>query len=616
MIAQPPLLYLIPKITGSLSLIGSLYIIFDLVICDRKRKLDKSSITNRVVLCISISDVFASVSCWILGAWPVPKELNEFYDTSKFHGNTVTCTIQGFIYQWSVFSSAFYSTMLAVCYVLLVVGSCYTCCTRATSRRRNFFAHTSNKFQFSLLAIPLILSLLLAIAPLFDRAYNYNGTNCHISGASPFICVGDECENGKYSEIFLLANGICIILCFIIITVSMIVLFCFICRNERQSDTYVFRGSEGFSRTSNTSHTSQQKDSLPLSKRVAVQGLFYIGSFFLTWAFAFVVPIMGKPTPTWVECMFLTLLPMQGWFNALIYLRPKVVSYLKKKLKGGIHTKFLNCFSKTGKIMKLSSAWACRSTCCCWSITGIELETSSKSNQKIEKKASTMLKNGDNSPNYNIENNAIFTKSGIIASNKERTDKSNHLEYHDACESLLEKVVFLHDISDGGNKDDSFNENSSMEKKDGNLSKDNNNDDISASSRSFYKSYENQDRIIDEFVFQYDAGMYVKINPPKKVVDDNNEFLKNGHIQDSFNESGNERSISMKGNSNDQIHEQHKSPKNDNFVTINKSIQKTYNSSKYQFRSETSTDDEIFRHAQSLNKITGGSTRSEHEVIF
>jgi len=63
--------------------------------------------------------------------------------------------------------------------------------------------------------------------------------------------------------------------------------------------------------------------------------------------------------------------------------------------------------------------------------------------------------------------------------------------------------------------------------------------------------------------------MYLEIDHPNKVVDDNNEFLKNDHIQDSFNESSSGKSISLnKRNCNDQIHEQHKSPKNDNFVTV------------------------------------------------
>jgi len=330
---QPPLLYLIPRITGSLSLIGSLYIICDLVICDRKQKLNKSSIANRIVLCISISDVFASVSCWILGDWPVPKECNELYHNRNFYGNAVTCTIQGFIYQWSAFSSAFYSAMLAIAYVLLVVGSCRSCCSHPT--RRNFFADMSNKAQFSLLAIPLILSLLLAIAPLFDRAYNYNGTSCHIAKAS-LTCVGDECENGKHHKEFLLANAVCISLCFIIITVSMIVLFCVICRSELKRNSYVFRSSEENWRTNVRSQTNQRNDSLLLSKRVAVQGLFYIGSFFLTWIFAYIVPIsaaMPGPLPTWVHFLFLTLLPLQGWFNALNYLRPKIVNYFKEKLQ-------------------------------------------------------------------------------------------------------------------------------------------------------------------------------------------------------------------------------------------------------------------------------------------
>ena len=109
---QLSLLYLIPRITGSLSLIGSSFIMYDLLKCV-KQKLDKKSIVNRILLCLSISDAFALVSCWILGVLPVPKELNEVYNRNTFYGNTTTCTIQEFVYQWSVFTTS--TILLAIC---------------------------------------------------------------------------------------------------------------------------------------------------------------------------------------------------------------------------------------------------------------------------------------------------------------------------------------------------------------------------------------------------------------------------------------------------------------------------------------------------------------------
>jgi len=350
-------MYLISRISGLFSLIGSSYVIRCLLVRYRKNK--SVSTIEMILFCISISDTFSSVSCWILGGWPVPTHTKrDPPDGDIFYGNTATCTMQGFVFQWSSFSSSYYSAMFAIYQVLIVVRGC-GCCRKKFSR--NHLNTVSNKQQVLWLALPLILSLLLAMAALFDRAYNFNGTTCHIA-THPITCTVDVCDRGKHKRLFMTINALSLGLCFVIIIVSMIILFRFVLKTERRVDRYAFRngiqsyrrqgiggqgdegqgdeeqgdkeqgdegqgdevqgneeqgdegqgdGRQGGARKNfkkvavqgslyikaffdGRQGDGRQGGARKCSKKVAVQGLLYIGAFFLTWIFSLVIHILAR----------------------------------------------------------------------------------------------------------------------------------------------------------------------------------------------------------------------------------------------------------------------------------------------------------------------------------
>ena len=79
---------------------------------------------------------------------------------------------------------------------------------------------------------------------------------------------------------------------------------------------------------------SAQREVAKKSKQIAVQGLLYVGAFYITWIF----PTISRITELAVHknyfpIQFLDtfLIPLQGFFNFLIYSRP---TYLKYRRRG------------------------------------------------------------------------------------------------------------------------------------------------------------------------------------------------------------------------------------------------------------------------------------------
>merc|ERR1719197_478155 len=88
--AKRKALALVPKCTGSLSLVGSLFIMQDVIRDKRKRS---ESVYHRIMLGLSLFDSFASVVN-VLSTWPTPMDQADRIFLAS--GSTETCTAQGF----------------------------------------------------------------------------------------------------------------------------------------------------------------------------------------------------------------------------------------------------------------------------------------------------------------------------------------------------------------------------------------------------------------------------------------------------------------------------------------------------------------------------------------
>jgi len=72
------------------------------------------------------------------------------------------------------------------------------------------------------------------------------------------------------------------------------------------------------------------------SKAVANQGLFYAGTFAMVWLFGTIVrgmQLAGAKPPWAIIFLFAVFTPSQGFFNFLVFIRPRLIKYFKKRKK-------------------------------------------------------------------------------------------------------------------------------------------------------------------------------------------------------------------------------------------------------------------------------------------
>jgi len=101
-----------PKVSGSLSIIGSILIIRDVIKHWRSssgHNHHQISATSRVLLSMSIADIGSSFFAHFLSTWMVPP--SDDINIALAEGNETTCTIQAFTYElffyaaiWSILS--------------------------------------------------------------------------------------------------------------------------------------------------------------------------------------------------------------------------------------------------------------------------------------------------------------------------------------------------------------------------------------------------------------------------------------------------------------------------------------------------------------------------------
>jgi len=137
------------KTSGLLSTIGSGLIIHDVILRWRRRKENQFlPIVQRIILSMSVADLFTSCFVHFLGTWMVPKGditiSDEKYPIPLAAGNETTCHIQAFI--WDLFTIAGCSsnaTLATACQYIIVVAS-----------TRWHFSHTLHSLLSWFIAIP------------------------------------------------------------------------------------------------------------------------------------------------------------------------------------------------------------------------------------------------------------------------------------------------------------------------------------------------------------------------------------------------------------------------------------------------------------------------------
>ena len=146
---------IICKVTGGLSTLGSLYVVYDVLKDPHKRK--KSYC--RLVMGLSILDITISFFCFFLGTWPIPKG----YMTWSV-GNVATCDAQGFLSAIGSIGSPLYNCSLAVFYLL--------------SLKYNYNDRKMKKVEKWLHLVPWLMASMAAFVGLFLNIYTGGFVAC------------------------------------------------------------------------------------------------------------------------------------------------------------------------------------------------------------------------------------------------------------------------------------------------------------------------------------------------------------------------------------------------------------------------------------------------------
>jgi hypothetical protein len=294
----------IPHFVAPLSIIGSLAIVYRILRFDRYDLDARNRRTyHRLLVAMSICDVFGS-GALIFATTPIPRE--TLLELAR--GNTATCTAQGFFFHWFALAVLYYNTGLMIYFAL-------------TIRYRWTESRAAKWLEPVIHVWSLLVPFAQAVAGLFLNIFNPIGFGnfCQIS-PYPLLCgLFDACTRGQ-SATYLYTYFVTIPVCVLLATiyVSIILIYCAVRGQAHRASSITMNRESVRART----------------KSVAVQSWLFAGAFFVTWILQGISPILShtiKNKEALVKMNYIcsvltsTFLPLQGFFNFCIYIRPRLM---------------------------------------------------------------------------------------------------------------------------------------------------------------------------------------------------------------------------------------------------------------------------------------------------
>ena len=294
-----------PRITGSISFLSSSLIIY--LICFRT-KVKLSTIYHRIMIAMSCGDILGSIAMG-LTTLPMPKLASEPDISTEWAGarlgNVQTCEAQGFMFVYGVFSVFLYNTSLCV----------YNACAIAFRLKEK---RIMKYIEPLLHGVPIVGAIGFASLPLALNMYNSSPSSSWCTIAKDEVTGrGDDLNTGSFDEIILIAIfGLLLLLIF----VSFVLIIWRVVSTEQ-----ALNGPNIIRTSSQRTLHARAKRSHSNTKIVLVQVMAYSFSYILTLGFSLVK--YAFTDIMWVSRLQLVFLPLQGFFNAIIFISHKVYNY-------------------------------------------------------------------------------------------------------------------------------------------------------------------------------------------------------------------------------------------------------------------------------------------------
>lgn len=374
-ISQEKLLSLIGVVPGFLSILGSTTIIYK-NLCN----LSSSTPYDRLVFALSVCDIVATVS-FVLSPFLIPSGEQAKSVRVYAIGTDGSCSLLGWLTQFG-FSAVAYNGALS-CYYLSTV--------RFKVSRKDFGEKYEKWIHATILGFFVVTATMGSSIGLFNELDL--GFGCWANDF-PDGCVDDECTSRFFGWVI---GAIPTLVTLILIIVNNLVVYRYVRsqfhKTNPEDDTNLVEeaafGSPEYERK------LRQATQL---REVATQGFFYVGSFFLCYTCAFIVRTLESMLYTQEDeadiyillVLNYFLIPLQGFFNMLIYNRP---NYTRVRAaypeQGRLWAMKYVCFN--GEIPKLIEISLSRSQAASGRVTGQKRDNSSSGTQKRISKFSSDL---------------------------------------------------------------------------------------------------------------------------------------------------------------------------------------------------------------------------------
>jgi len=457
-------LAILPKFSGLLSFLGSSYIFQDVlrhIVTERQRRhhhnhhhfshgKEKVGVYHRLILGLSVCDLVASIVIMV-GTWAIPK---EYVGTYMASGTIGTCTVVGIMNELGNMGAPIYNASLCIHYVLVILMGMSE--EKIASKGIEWYLHI----------VPVTFAVVFATLGFIFKLYNGAGSwcwfapyppNCSLEPPQPHQTSIIPCTRGHYYHQFRLMHIGIAWVCLVVCSISMFSIYRKVYKQESKVAKYRYNNNsnggypskngskskhsnnnyhnhpnnnnssqrpndndESHSNDNNveanhtnynqyiTSSSSSSRRRPPKkskSRQIADQGMFFVIVFILTWTFPTITRIfqwLGWSIPLTLNMLFVVFFPLQGFFNALVYLRPKYLKFKKKKEKLAIK--------------KAAAKW--------------------KQQQQIKQKITQLFYNNNNSDdnegdNHNNNNNDDIWDNNNSNSNSHHLDAVSHTNsYH------------------------------------------------------------------------------------------------------------------------------------------------------------------------------------------
>lgn len=300
------------KVAAFASMLGSGYIITKVYKKLKNEGHKVSSIYQRILLGLSISDFIGSFAVFF-ATWAIPRDSVYHEFTYGEIGNRATCSAQGFLIQLGYSSAIIYNANLTFYFL--------ACVKYGWSKRQLL------KMERHLHLFAVVCSLSTALAALAADAYNpIVGWFCWIE-SYPMFCLDDEnveCIRGKQFKLLqLLFMYIPLVVWLGMVATCTAQLYLAVRNQERRRLSYAMTWQNNVQQGSRR----QLKYSKETRTVLFLAG-WYVVVFFVTWVPLLVKSIICKfgrnscdSYPFVLRLASHVIVVMQGFLNALVYTR-------------------------------------------------------------------------------------------------------------------------------------------------------------------------------------------------------------------------------------------------------------------------------------------------------